>query len=327
MKKHLIAAAVAGVLAAPAMAQVTVYGVVELGVANTDAATDTTKMASGAINTSRLGFTGSEDLGGGMKAIFGLEMRLDPSNGANQESAGAAGGTTSSAFFERGAYVGLSGGFGTIKLGRIDHQGGENNDASFFDSMGNQGLINGNVEIGSDMNDTISYDTPKFGGFGLNISHSLADDGAAATGTNQQHDGVTSAQLAGAISGVGVKLGYAKQDLAGGGDNKSQGISVSYDAGMFKAGLAYQKRENASGTEPTYTVLNAVIPVGGLNLGVQYGTYDADTTAAADYDRTGVYLSKALSKRTAVTGFYQNNDFGTGGTDSDTMAFYITHKF
>ena len=327
MKKHLIAAAVAGVLAAPAMAQVTVYGVVELGVANTDAATDTTKMASGAINTSRLGFTGSEDLGGGMKAIFGLEMRLDPSNGANQESAGAAGGTTSSAFFERGAYVGLSGGFGTIKLGRIDHQGGENNDATFFDSMGNQGLTNGNVEIGSDMNDTISYDTPKFGGFGLNISHSLADDGAAATGTNQQHDGVTSAQLAGAISGVGVKLGYAKQDLAGGGDNKSQGISVSYDAGMFKAGLAYQKRENASGTEPTYTVLNAVIPVGGLNLGVQYGTYDADTTAAADYDRTGVYLSKALSKRTAVTGFYQNNDFGTGGTDSDNLAFFVTHKF
>jgi predicted porin len=327
MKKHLIAAAVAGVLAAPAMAQVTVYGVVELGVANTDAATNTTKMGSGAINTSRLGFSGSEDLGGGMKAIFGLEMRLDPSNGANQESAGAAGGTTSTAFFERGAYVGLSGGFGTVKLGRIDHQGGENNDASFFDSMGNQGLINGNVEIGSDMNDTISYDTPKFGGFGLNISHSLADDGAAATGTNQQHDGVTSVQLAGAISGVGVKLGYAKQDLAGGSDNKSQGISVTYDAGMFKAGLAHQKRENASGTEPTYTVLNAVIPLGGLNLGLQYGTYDADTTASADYDRTGVYLSKALSKRTAVTGYYQSNDFGAGGTDSDTMAFYITHKF
>jgi len=327
MKKHLIAAAVAGALAVPAMAQVTVYGILELGVANVDAATSSTKMAAGAINTSRLGFMGSEDLGGGMKAIFGLETRLDPSNGDVSQSAGAAGGTTTTAFFERGAFVGLTGGFGTVKLGRLDHVGGENNDATFFDSMGNQGLIAGTVEIGSDMNDTITYDTPKFGGFSLNISHSLADDGAVTTGANQAHDGVTSFQLAGAVSGVGIKLGYAKQDLAAGGDNTSQGVSVSYDAGVFKAGLAYQKRENASGAEPTYTVLNAVFPVAGLNLGAQYAKFDADTTASADFDRMGVYVSKALSKRTALTAFYQSNDFGTGGTDSDTLAFYVTHKF
>jgi predicted porin len=328
MKKHLIAAAVAGVLAAPAMAQVTVYGVMELGVVNNDAATSTTKMGSGYINTSRLGFKGEEDLGGGMKAIFGMEMRLDPTNGANSEDWAASGGRTEDAFFERGAFVGLSGGFGTVKLGRQDHQGGENNDATFFDSMGNQGLNNPSTEIGSDTNDTITYDTPSFGGFSLNIGHSLADNGADPVGANEKHDGITSFQLKGSMAGVGVKLGYAKQDLAGGGDNKSQGIGVSYDAGAFKAGLAYQKRENDSGTEPTYTVLNAVIPMGGgLNLGVQYGTYDADTTAAADYDRTGVFLTKALSKRTAVTGYYQSNDYGTGGTDSDNLAFFVTHKF
>jgi predicted porin len=325
MKKHLIAAAVAGALAVPAMAQVTVYGVMELGVANSDAATTTTKMGSGAINTSRLGFKGEEDLGGGMKAIFGLEMRLDPTDGANKESWGASGGTTDAAFFERGAYVGLSGGFGTIKLGRQDHQGGENNDASFFDSMGNQGLLDGNTEIGSDANDTITYDTPKFGGFSLNIGHSLADNGADPADASNQHDGITSYQLKGSMAGMGVKLGAATQKLIGGGDNKSQGVSVTYDAGMFKAGLAYQKRENNAGTEPKITVLNAVIPVsGGLNVGLQYKNYD--NTAATDYKQTGAFLSKALSKRTAVTGFYTNKNMGTG-TDTKTTAVYVTHKF
>jgi predicted porin len=325
MKKHLIAAAVAGALAVPAMAQVTVYGVMELGVANSDAATTTTKMGSGAINTSRLGFKGEEDLGGGMKAIFGLEMRLDPTDGANSESWGASGGTTDAAFFERGAYVGLSGGFGTIKLGRQDHQGGENNDASFFDSMGNQGLLDASTEIGSDTNDTITYDTPKFGGFSLNIGHSLADNGADPSGANEKHDGITSYQLSGSVAGMGVKLGAATQKLIGGGDNKSQGVSVTYDAGMFKAGLAYQKRENNAGTEPKITVLNAVIPVsGGLNVGLQYKNYD--NTAATDYKQTGAFLSKALSKRTAVTGYYTNKNLDTG-TDTKTTAVYVTHKF
>jgi predicted porin len=327
MKKHLIAAAVAGALAVPAMAQVTVYGVMELGVANSDAATTTTKMGSGAINTSRLGFKGEEDLGGGMKAIFGLEMRLDPTNGANSEDWAASGGRTEDAFFERGAYVGLSGGFGTVKLGRQDHQGGENNDASFFDSMGNQGLLDGSTEIGSDTNDTITYDTPSFGGFSLNIGHSLADNGADPADASNQHDGITSYQLKGSMAGMGVKLGAATQKLIGGGDNKSQGVSVTYDAGMFKAGLAYQKRENNAGTEPKITVLNAVMPVSGLNIGLSYKDYDSDNTVATDYKQTGVFLSKSLSKRTALTGYYVTKDFGTGGTDADTTAVYVTHKF
>jgi len=324
MKKHLIAAAVAGVLAAPAMAQVSVYGIVELGVVNNDSATSTTKMGSGFINTSRLGFKGEEDLGGGMKAIFGMEMRLDPTNGANSEDWGASGGRTEDAFFERGAFVGLSGGFGTVKLGRQDHQGGENNDATFFDSMGNQGLNNHATEIGSDTNDTITYDTPSFGGFSLNIGHSLADNGADPVGANEKHDGITSFQLKGSMAGVGIKLGAATQKLAAGGDNKSQGVSVTYDAGMFKAGLAYQKRENDAGTEPKITVLNAVIPVSGLNIGLQYKNYD--NTAATDYKQTGAFLSKALSKRTAITGYYTNKNLDTG-TDTKTTAVYVTHKF
>jgi predicted porin len=327
MKKHLIAAAVAGALAAPAMAQVTVYGVVELGIANADAATTTTKMGSGAINTSRLGFKGEEDLGGGMKAIFGMEMRLDPTDGANKESWSASGGTTSAAFFERGAYVGLSGGFGTVKLGRLDHQGGENNDVSFFDSMGNQGLTDGSVEIGSDANDTISYDTPSMNGFGLNISHSLADDGAAATGTNATHDGITSFQLKGSFGAASIKIGNAKRSLIGGGSDKSNGVGLTFNAGVAKVGVGYQKRENNAGTEPKITVINAVAPMGGLNLGLSYKDYDSDNTVATDYKQTGVFLSKALSKRTAVTGYYTTKDYGTGGTDADTTAVYVTHKF
>ena len=84
MKKHLIAAAVAGALAVPAMAQTTVYGIMDLAVrsANPDAGDSTTTMVSGSFFTSRLGFRSVEDLGGGMKAGFVLEGKVNADDGS-----------------------------------------------------------------------------------------------------------------------------------------------------------------------------------------------------------------------------------------------------
>lgn len=89
---------------------VSVYGLIDGGVeyiTNTNAAKDNlTRVTSGSMNTSRWGFRGSEDLGGGLKAIFNLE-------GAIQIDAG-----TSDGLFRRAATVGLEGSFGRVVLGR-----------------------------------------------------------------------------------------------------------------------------------------------------------------------------------------------------------------
>jgi len=73
MKPSLLALAVLGALAGPALAQssVTIYGIVDLGVGKNIGTKDKAVQESGA-GVSRLGFKGVEDLGGGMAALFQL---------------------------------------------------------------------------------------------------------------------------------------------------------------------------------------------------------------------------------------------------------------
>ena len=116
MNKSIIALAVAGLMAAPmaAQADATVYGKVHASIdfMSYDDATpvtaggtdDATVLAS---NSSRIGFKGSEDLGGGLKAIWKLESGLDLDEGDGT-------------FSMRNRYVGLNGGWGTLLGGVHD---------------------------------------------------------------------------------------------------------------------------------------------------------------------------------------------------------------
>lgn len=116
MQKKLLTTAVLSVLSGAAAAQnnVTVYGLLDTGVEYVNHANATgdsvTRMSSGAMNTSRIGFRGAEDLGGGLKAIFQLEngFRLDT---------GAFDGDTNQ-LFNRQSTIGLEGGFGRVVAGR-----------------------------------------------------------------------------------------------------------------------------------------------------------------------------------------------------------------
>lgn len=164
MKKQLLALAVTSAFAVPAMAQnVTLSGVIDLSPyqidnvehkASATAATTETKRASttnavangGGFVTSVLNFTGTEDLGGGLRATFFVNQSL---NG----NLGTLGG--------RDMWLQLNGGFGAFKLGRyhpnINGYGG-------FSSTGSSNLAG----------------STDFGGFGL-IGGSLGRDQDRAT--------------------------------------------------------------------------------------------------------------------------------------------------
>ena len=317
MKKHLIAAAVAGALAVPAMAQVTMYGIMEAGIGSTSTSgsPSTTGVVDSTVNTSRLGFKGEEDLGGGMKAMFGLEARLDPQTGDVDEA-------KKSSFFERGAYVGLSGGFGTVKIGKLDHQGGENNDATVF---GNVGLVDGLVEIGSDQNNTIDYTTPAMGGFKLNIGHSLKDNGTA--NTDNTHDGITTYQISGSVGGVSLKVGAGSEKEVAGTKTKVMGVSASTTLAGAKIGVSYATAEVAS-VDRKHTLVNAAVPLGGaLTAYAVYGKYDVDGSTNNDYSRVAVGVGYSLSKRTTVYALHRNTDKGTGGADTKETNLLVSHSF
>jgi hypothetical protein len=85
MKKSLIAlAALAATSAAFAQSSVTLFGVVDLAYENVKTnAGRISGLSPSANSSSRIGFRGVEDLGGGMSASFWLEGALAPMNGSS----------------------------------------------------------------------------------------------------------------------------------------------------------------------------------------------------------------------------------------------------
>ena len=131
MKTPTLILALAGSLthAAAAQAQtssVTIYGVVDVGVSRMNDGTSTLTFTPlpligqpdawtvRSATSSRLGFRGSEELGGGLKANFQIEHRFTPDTGGIEPRDGA----SATAFWNAQSWVGLSGGFGEARLGR-----------------------------------------------------------------------------------------------------------------------------------------------------------------------------------------------------------------
>jgi predicted porin len=115
MKKSLIALAVlAASGAAMAQSSVTLYGIADAAFVRDDNGTAAVnKIDSGKLAGSRWGMKGTEDLGSGLKAIFALE------SGFNLDTGGLADTTATPALmFNRQSFVGLTGDFGAVKLGR-----------------------------------------------------------------------------------------------------------------------------------------------------------------------------------------------------------------
>jgi len=115
MKKTLLALAALASFAGAASAQssVTLYGVIDENVGK-DLGTNAKRISQGA--SSRLGFRGVEDLGGGMQAFFQIEHRFRPWNGTINGGNAVNGSVVT--FWQARSYVGLRGGWGDVRIGR-----------------------------------------------------------------------------------------------------------------------------------------------------------------------------------------------------------------
>jgi predicted porin len=129
MKKSLVAlAALAAACAASAQSSMTVFGVVDAAVSSysntsktalgTSIKTSKTALVNSGYNASRLGFRGTEDLGGGLAASFWLEASVGNDDGTTGGNVAAQPGTTVTGLFNRRSTVSLSGAFGEVRLGR-----------------------------------------------------------------------------------------------------------------------------------------------------------------------------------------------------------------
>jgi predicted porin len=183
MKKSLVALAVLAVSGvASAQSTVTVYGLVDAWVGTVK---DNNLSRSGVnvphpfsgsgggLQTSRFGLKGSEDLGGGLKANFLLEAGFDPSTGVANNYTNPYTGATSTAIFGRQAWVGVSGGFGELKLGKmwtpydmVKGSGSANFDSLLFAPSTSVWASNSYQDRPGN---SVYYETPNFGGFLLPV--------------------------------------------------------------------------------------------------------------------------------------------------------------
>jgi predicted porin len=239
MKKSLITLAVLGAFAGAAQAQtstsvVTLYGSFDAGWRNiTNAAVDaqgnsqsrTTMGSTGTYNSNRLGFKGTEDLGGGNNAHFNLEIGFNSGTGQLDTAA------TRNQLFDRTASVGMGGSWGAIDLGRQY--------SVSFRTIGAYDPFNykytGIIPLAGAAKGTSFYPTT----------------GATSTtnifgGTRYNND----IQYSGNFGPMTVRAEYALGERVSGVSNgASEALGVAYAASGFSGGIAYtQAKPNIANT-------------------------------------------------------------------------------
>ncbi len=192
---------------AHAQSSVTLYGVLDDSIqyVSNVGGHSLWNMAAGNLQGNRWGMKGSEDLGGGLKAIFQLENGFNPNNGALGQSG---------RMFGRQAYVGLSGDtWGTATVGRqydplvdlVQPLTGDNYWGSTFTTAGDVD----NNDNSSRTNNSIKYASPVWGGFQFEGMYALGGV-AGSTGSGQTWAGAASY----ATGPFSVAAGYIRMDNA-----------------------------------------------------------------------------------------------------------------
>lgn len=359
MKKTLIALAALGAMAGVAHAQssVTLYGLVDVwaGQIKTNTATTAgtaavvgppavaatfgqvtnlkqTKIDPAGFNGSRWGMRVREDLGGGLAAVANLEGGINADTGASGQGG---------LLFGRRANVGLTGGFGTVTLGRnsssYDDVSIDNAMMlqSIFDpsqsnngpttaqaggvlaSAGNAATFLGRytswVGYGTRFNNSVKYISPSFGGFSGSFMYAMGEDKTAAIGQS---------------SSASAYLKYANGPLLVSGGYQSEGatrtatlkpalenalLSVAYDLGVAKIGAGFNRAKFKDVAAPAVlgggefkaqneVNLSVSVPVGAAVISAGIAQSKGDTLGKSS--GVGVQATYALSKRTFLyTGF------------------------
>jgi predicted porin len=315
MKKSLIALAVlAASGAAMAQSSVTLFGVVDAGYASgSGSVSNKTQLATDRIGSSRLGFRGVEDLGGGMRAEFWLEAGVanDSGAGANTNTNNqASGATTSGLTFNRKSTVGLVGSMGEIRLGR-DYTPQFYTDA-IFDPFGTNGVASSLIAYGGGYtavraSNMIAYHSPVVGGFKVMIGSYMGENASTAAKAGDGN-GVYVNYTQGALT---LAAGSATTKTGAATEVKTSNFGGSYDLKVAKLSAESNTVSNTGAVDVKGTLIGATVPMAGgtfkfSNASLKQG--DAETK------RNAVGFVKPLSKRTSLFATYARNSNSGGAS-------------
>ena len=356
MKKSLIALAVLSTIAGSVAAQssVTVYGRADVGykdysttnVAQTKVNTE--NLSYSAFTTSRLGFMGTEDLGGGLKASFMLE-------GALQTSVPTVSSNETSPFqFGRQQWVRLStANAGSLTVGKTDSlvkgvmdnfdAGYSNNLTGAYDGMGTStaGGISGSNVIGNQRDVVARYTSPKFSGFDVTVGllkQSSDSTTAAAATENASGTEIGATYTAGKLAlSAGYRTADTKTNATAGvaGNCISTAGAITQILGTADCGtgltrLSGTKAIAAVNSTTDSTALGASYDFGQVVGFVQYFDQDAknnvDGTKVAE-DAYAVGIRVPMGKTTLFASYTDGEQTNASNVKSDFSGMQAGVKY
>jgi predicted porin len=280
MQKKLIAIVVAAAFA-PAVAaadtgNVNVYGRLHASIDSIDNGNNTQNSSTFVnTNSSRFGVRGSEDLGGGLSAIFQVESNVNLTGtgiGGNGGGTNATPNTSNSGNYGafggqvRDTFVGLSGGLGKIQIGRLAQENHWVYEMNLFaDQAGDLGIMTS--PIGGRSDGEVLYTTPTFQGFTGNVqfypaSSHAGDQAVGSTGAYKNGYGV---KLNYNAMGVNASFNYLNRNDSATALYTPAVFSVSYDFGAGLIGGQYMRdRREGIGAVSDQSTKRNIFNVGGL---------------------------------------------------------------
>jgi len=341
MKKSLLALAALTAFAGAASAQstVTIWGIVDAAVSkgSVSGGNSVTRLVGSGISSSQLGFRGSEDMGGGLRANFWLEAALANDDGqggasnANNQAVPAFNATTGAnapvragtqgLTFARRSTVSVSGGFGEIRLGR-DYTPQFWN-WTVYDPFGTNGVgtnraMLSSVAVGAAYGGT--------GGTAVRASNSVtylfnhAANATYAAGGNGLHaavqmyygENLSSAANKSDGNGNGIRIGYNAGPLSvafGAGQTKMLNANMrmtnfgaAYDMKVVRV-MAQVTKDKAGTVSGDGMLLGVTAPMGAGLLRASFSAYENNTTKA-ESKQTAIGYVHNLSKRTRAYATY-----------------------
>lgn len=325
MKKSLLAVAVLGAMSGAAFAQVapnniTLYGIVDAGLQSTKTTTRASATAeevsgtitglnSGIQSGSRWGLRGSEDLGGGLRANFQLESGFSLDTGVvGQSTAGS-----NPKLFGRAAWMGLSGGFGEVRLGRMAIFSGASV-TGIADPFGNGFSLASwsylSTAAGPQRNDnTIMYLSPAMSGLqgGLYYTFGEVSSPVAANTAKGNWIGGGVTYSAGPLA-LGLAYDTVDTSTTTNRDAKWLNLAASYNFGVATVRFGYVDEDAANRTDRKGYIIGANVPLAGGVLLASYQDGEDKTSAGVktDYSRLSLGYTYNLSRRTNVFTAFTN---------------------
>lgn len=330
VKNTTMALCLLGAFAGAAQAQtnVSIYGITDLALVSERGgpAGSVMKLSSGVFNGSRLGFRGSEDLGGGLSARFVLESGVAVDTGGLNQGG---------LMFGRQAYVGMDGSFGSVSFGRQYSPHFLALDSMDPFTLGMAGAAqNLFTAPAGRVNNAITYQTPALNGLGAHFLYGLGE--VAGNSSGNRHYGIWLRYGSGP-----AHIGLAHHDVAdtsGSLHTRSTLLVGKYDFGVARLSLGYNINKATTGTNNTDALIGVSVPAGQGAFLASYIQKNDKTAANRNASQVAVGYLYELSKRTTLYTAYGkiDNDNGAGytvgnaldpGTGNKALNLGIRHRF